>query len=466
MWGRETPFHFIGIGGQSMSGLAQALSQLGFSVSGSDLHRNERTEALRALGILVSYGHSWAAVEGLAPQAVVVYTTDVPGDNPELGAARYRGLAVVHRSVVLNWFLEGNLRAGSTDPIAITGTHGKTTTSALIGYLLLRGGLDPSIFVATDLPYLGGNVHLGTGRAVVAEADESDGSLLAYHPLWTVMTNVEPEHLEHYDDDFANVVTTMERFLDQIRPGGHAVLCADDATLWTIGQDRPDVLWYGLGPRAELTARDVRLGEVSTFTVRRGEVELGSVALCIPGRHNVQNALSAIGVALGYGMPFHQVQEILPGFTGSARRFEVLGTFSGVAVITDYAHHPTEIRATLAAARTRYRGRIIAVFQPHRYQRLYSLWDLFLGAFRDADHVIVTDPYGPAGTVRPEGRAVTDLVAGIRAGSGVDAAYVSDRAEIGKRCAALARSGDAVLFLGAGDIDAVGREWVDHLAMQ
>lgn len=465
MWGRGTPFHFIGIGGQSMSGLAQGLCQLGCVVSGSDLRQNERTEALQARGARVWYGHAKAAVEDLAPETVVVYTTDVPDDNPELAAARSRGLAVVHRSVVLHWFLEGNLYPGSTDPIAITGTHGKTTTSALIGYLLLRAGLDPTIFVATDLPYLGGSMHLGTGRAVVAEADESDGSLVAYHARWAVITNLEPEHLEHYGNDFSRVVATMERFLDQMRPGGQAVLCADDAVLRQIGHGRPGVLWYGLDPRAALTATDVRLGEVSTFTVCQGGSELGSVGLRIPGQHNVQNALAAIGVALGYGVPFEQVQESLPGYTGSARRFEVLGTFSGITVLSDYAHHPTEIRATLAAARTRYRGRIIAVFQPHRYQRLYRLWDLFLGAFRDADHVIVTDPYGPAGTVRPEGRAVTDLVAGIQAESLVETEYVSDQAEIGRRCMALARNGDAVLFLGAGDIDAVARTWVSHLAL-
>ena len=467
-WGPGTHFHFIGIGGQSMSGLALGLRQLGFAVTGSDVVASERTRRVEGAGGGIWLGHDAATIAQLPQRSVVVFTTDVPEDNPELRAAREAGLPVVHRSEVLDWFLEGGVRRGQSEPIAVTGTHGKTTTTALIGYLLRAGDLDPTIFVAADVPYLqaGGawNMAIGQGRPVVAEADESDGSFLRYHPVIAVLTNLEPEHLEHYQNDFGLVLRAARQFLGQVRPDGLCVLCADDERLREIGPsvDR-EVLWYGLGATAGLTCADLRLGEGSAFTVVAEGTPLGPVRLRIPGRHNVQNALAAIGVALRMGVPFDHIARALPGFEGAARRFQVLGCFGGVTVVDDYAHHPSEVRATLAAARRRTSGRVIAVFQPHRYHRLYSLWEQFLEAFGDAHEVVVTDPYGPAGEARLDGPGIAALARGIQETSGVPARYLGEQQAIVEYCLGSAVSGDVVLVMGAGDITGMAHQMAERL---
>ena len=457
--------HFVGVGGHSMSGLAAALSALGAAVSGSDVAASVRTDRARAAGVRVHIGHDAALVAALPPGAAVVFNTDVPADNPERLAARQRGLPVVHRSAILDWFLRGgHLRAGETAvAVAVTGTHGKTTTTSLTGLALLAGGLDPTIFVGADVPYLeGGNHRLGSGRAVVAEVDESDGSFQLYHPDVALVTSAEPEHLEHYGGSFQQVRAAYTRFLANLRAGGLAVLCVDDQELRRLAPRGSEVLWYGFGDGADLTAANLDLGATSAFTaVLRGRA-LARVRLGFPGRHNVVNALGALAVAWRLGLDPQACVPALEGFVGPGRRFEVLAR-SDVTVIDDYAHNPTKVAACLAAARLLRPSRLIAVFQPHRYQRTRQLWDAFAGAFADADLVVLADVYAPAGEPPLPGVSSDVLAHAIETGSRVPVRHIPARDAIAPFCSALARPGDLFLVMGAGDITLAARALADRL---
>ncbi len=447
--------HFVGVGGHSMSGLAAALSRLGVAVSGSDVAASPRTDRVAAWGVRVRLGHSADAVAVLPPDALVVCSTDVPAGNAELTAAAARGLQVAHRSVVLDWFL----RTAGARAVAVTGTHGKSSTTALCGLAAVAAGLDPTVFVGADVPYLeGGNFRLGAGPVVV-EADESDGSFLRYHPDIAVVTGAEPEHLEHYGGDFGRVLDAYRKFLTGLRTGGLAVLCADDARLRALMAAEaswPERIWYGLGPDAELTAADAVYDRTETRfrAVYRGE-HLGTFRLRVPGRHNVANALAAIGVAFRLHCDLASVARAFSGFSGAVRRFEVLCRARGVTVVDDYAHNPTKVAAAIAAARQRSEGRVVAVFQPHRYQRTAQLWDGFATAFRGCDILLLTDIYAPAGEAPLPGVSGAAFADMVGRGSGVPVRYVPDARELVAACLSQCSEGDLILVMGAGSITTV-----------
>ncbi len=447
--------HFIGVGGYGMSALAMVLKQRGTAVSGSDVAASARTQRLAEAGVEVHIGaHDAAHIEGAD---VVVYSTQVPEDNPELAAARARGLRVLHRSELLAEFLNGR-------SIAVAGTHGKTTTSSMVACLLEKAGLDPTILLGGDLEAIGGTGKAGRGDWVVAEADESDRSFLRYHPRVAVVTNVEPEHLEFWEGSFARIQEGFRQFLRQVQPGGLAALCADDPTLRSIGQELRNqpgvvhVVFYGTHPEAEWRAENIRPWEKGIVydCVRDGRL-LGEVRLPIPGRHNALNSLGALVAGDYAGLSFRQMQETLLSFGNARRRFEVWADVDGIRVVDDYAHHPTEIRATLAAAREQAGRRVVAVFQPQRYSRTHWLMDEFATAFQDADALVLTRIYSPPGERPIPGVSAEALARRIQANTGRPVAVISDQEEILRFLLAEVRPGDTVITMGAGDIWKVAR---------
>lgn len=444
--------HFVGVGGHSMSGLAAALARLGVPVSGSDLAPSPRTERAAAAGVRVRIGHAAQAVAALPPGAVVVRNTDVPADNPELLAAAAHGVPVVHRSLVLDWFL----RHAGERSVAVTGTHGKSTTTALCGLALLAAGADPTVLLGADAAYLdGGNFRLGTGP-VVAEADESDGTFVRYQPEIAVVTAAQPEHLEHYGGDFDRLLGAYRTFLAGLPPGGLAVLCADDPQCRRLAAAAPEVLWYGLTPDAELTAAELERERGETrFIARLRGVDVGRFRLRVPGRHNVADALAALGVALRLGCGAETVAAAFAEFGGAVRRFQVVGEANGVTVVDDYSHNPAKVAAAIDAARQRSAGRVLAVFQPHRYQRTAQLWEAFGPAFRGCDLLLLTDIYAPAGEERLPGVDGAGFAAHVGRGSGVPVRYLPATGDLVAACLRECRPGDLVLVMGAGDITAV-----------
>ena len=456
--------HFIGVGGYGMSALAMVLKQQGTQVSGSDVAASDRTRRLEAAGVEVHVGaHDAAHIDGAE---VVVYSTQVPQDNPELVAARDRGLRVMHRSEVLAEFMGGQ-------SIAVAGTHGKTTTSSMIAFLLERGGQDPTVLLGGEMEAIGGTGKAGSGPWVVAEADESDRSFLRYHPEVAVVTNVEAEHLEFWEGSFERIQEGFRQFLSQVRPGGLAVLCADDPTLLSLGRELQAmpggarVVFYGTHPAASWRAHNIRPWEkgIAYDCVRDGLL-LGEVRLPIPGRHNALNSLGALAAGSHAGLSFEQMQETLLSFGNAKRRFQVWAEVDGIRVVDDYAHHPTEIRATLAAAREQCGGRIVAVFQPQRYSRTHWLMDQFATAFQEADVLVLTRIYSPPGEQPIPGVSAETLAARITANTGRPVTLLSDPREILSFLRAEVRSGDTVLTMGAGDIWKVARDLAQELKAQ
>lgn len=439
-----------------MSGIAQILLQSGEEVSGSDVNQSERTARLASLGATIHPTHSAANLNGAD---MVVYSTDVPPDNPELAAARERGVPVRHRSEVLAQWL--NKCSG----IAVTGSHGKTTVTSMTALLLERAGFDPTALIGADVGFYGSNAKLGRGPHLVAEADESDGSFLRYRPQVAVVTNVEPEHLDRYGGDFARLLEAFRGFLKNVKAGGIAVLCSDDHRLREIGAGMTTpVIWYGLGPEAEVSARDIVIGPAeNSFAVVRGGRELGRLALKVPGVHNVVNSLAAVAVGLHLGVDFPLIAEALAEFRGAKRRFQVMGQCDGITVVDDYAHHPTEIRATLRAARERTPNRVIAVFQPQRYSRTHLLLKEFGEAFSQADEVVLTEIYSPPGEKPIPGVSSHALADLIRQRERREVNCLSRPEDIVDYVLRIARPGDTVLTMGAGDIWKVARSLVERL---
>lgn len=435
-----------------MSGLAYLLQRQGHPVSGSDVRESERTLRLRSAGVRVCIGH---AAANLGPAATVVYSTAVGEDNPELVAARRCGLALAHRSEVLAALIADGYG------IAVTGTHGKTTTTALAGLALIGCGLDPTVLVGADVEAFGGNARPGGGGYFVAEADESDGSFRRYRPRLVVVTNLEPEHLEHYGGRFDGVLAAFAAWLDDLGPA--AVLCADDPHVRQLAQHLPDPLLYGFDPRARLSARKV---DAASFVATLDGRDIAVVRLAIPGRHNISNALAALGVGLRLGLDAQRAASALAGFRGAQRRFEVVGGGGGVIVVDDYAHHPTDVRATLAAARERGCGRLIAVFQPHRYARTQVFMDQFGPALAPADAVVLADVYAPAGETPIPGVDSRSLAERIRGQTAAPVYWFADHTEIVRFLLDESRPGDLVLTMGAGDIGGVAHALASGLAAQ
>ena len=442
--------HFVGVGGYGMSALAELLLRRGVDVSGCDARPNQRSDRLAALGARIWAGHDVSHLEGVDR---VVYSTDVPTDLPEMAEADRLGVERVHRSQILAEAMAGAYA------VAVTGTHGKTTTTALTTHLLAAAGQDPVGVVGGEIDAWGGGVRVGRGGVVVAEADESDGSFLRYRPDVAIVTNIEPEHLEHYGGDFARVLAAYGRFLSQVAPGGAAILWRGDPRLRRLGEEAgARVRWYGLEADADVRAEGVEAaaGGMAFDVVRDGK-NLGRVRLAAPGAHNVLNALAAIEAGLAAGAAWDAIAPALAEFRNAHRRFEVVYRGPQGVVVDDYAHHPSEIRAVLAAARALGHERVCAVFQPQRYVRTRNLWPEFVEAFDDADSLVVLDVYAPAGEAPipgVSGEALAQAIARrhphVRYARSLDAA--ADMA------VEAWRPGDLWLTMGAGDVWRVARE--------
>ncbi len=434
--------HFIGIGGYGMSALARVLLHLKFSVSGSDLQQSEITESLARHGAQIHMGHSAAH---LADAELVVYSTAIPADNPEMEEARRRRLPLWHRSELLAGFL--NEQYG----LAVAGAHGKTTTTSMLALVLTHTGLDPTVFIGGVLADFGGNARLGRSEFLVAEACESDHSFLRYRPSLAIVTNVEADHLEHYGGDFNRLLAAYRNFLANIKPGGTAVLCADDHYLPGMKPAHLDsVITYGLQAPADFQAEDLRVqGWSCTFTALQGGRPLGDIKLSVPGEHNVSNALAVVAASSVLGIPFDGISEALAMFHGAKRRFQFL-LQGPVTVVDDYAHHPTEVQATLKAARAGHPGRVLAVFQPHRYNRTGLFMDEFAHSFADADQVFLHKIYAAGETPLP-GVTSAELARRMRE-AGADVFQTDDTGELISRVVKAARPGDLIIGMGAGDI--------------
>jgi UDP-N-acetylmuramate--alanine ligase len=444
------PIHFVGIGGIGMSGIAEVLHNLGYRVQGSDLADGANTRRLIGLGVPVRIGH---AAENLDGAEVVVISSAVKPDNPEVLAARGRRLPVVRRAEMLAELMRLKWA------IAIAGTHGKTTTTSMVGALLETAGLDPTVINGGIINAYGANTRLGAGDWMAVEADESDGTFTRLPATVAVVTNIDPEHLDYYGS-FAALQQAFETFIGNVPFYGFAVLCIDHPVVQgmipRLSERR--LVTYGFSPQADIRAFNVRLRpEGSHFDAivadRASGQERRLTDLFLPmfGEHNVQNALTVLAIAEELGLGDAVVRQSLGNFAGVRRRFTKTGEWNRVAIIDDYGHHPVEIAAVLKAARAIALGRVIAVVQPHRYTRLAHLFDGFCTCFNDADMVLVADVY-PAGEAPIEGASRDGLVAGLRAHGHRSAMALPAPEELAPMLRQLARPGDIVVCLGAGSI--------------
>jgi len=444
--------HMIGIGGAGMSGIAEVLARRGHSVTGSDLKESPYTRRLRASGITVYIGH---APDHVGDADRVVISTAIPKTNPELLQARRRSIPVIPRATALAWILQGSRS------IAVAGTHGKTTTTSMTAHVLEALGENPTALVGGELNDIGSNVAFGRSDLVVAEADESDRSFLYLRPQAAVITNIEFDHPDFYSS-LDDVVETFEQFVRSLPEDGHLVVCADDPSCIRVAAEAPcPVTTYGID------SGDLRADVVSSSSYvlfedgeRRGEVDLG-----VYGRHNVLNSLAAAGVARWLGHQAYEAASTLQDFGGVRRRFQLKGEQAEVRVVDDYAHHPTELSATLAAARSTMPGdgRVIAVFQPHRYSRTRALYKEFGASFSSADAVLVTEVYGAGEMPQPgiSGKLIVDAICETRGHPEVY--YMPQQDAIPAVLQNVSRKGDLVLTLGAGDISKAGEDLLDIL---
>jgi UDP-N-acetylmuramate--alanine ligase len=461
------PIHFVGIGGIGMSGIAEVLHNLGYRVQGSDLAESANTRRLAGLGIAVTIGH---AAENLDNAEVIVVSSAVKPDNPEVVAARARRLPVVRRAEMLAELMRLKWS------IAIAGTHGKTTTTSMIGALLETAGLDPTVINGGIINAYGTNTRLGAGDWMAVEADESDGTFTRLPATIAIVTNIDPEHLDFYGD-FAALQQAFETFVGNIPFYGFAVLCIDhpvvQGMIARLSERR--ILTYGLSPQADIRATNIRLGPdgshfdaVIADRVTGQERVLAGLFMPMFGEHNVQNSLTVLAVAEEMGLGDEVVRAALRNFKGVRRRFTKTGEWKGVTIIDDYGHHPVEIAAVLKAARAivlldERGGRVIAIVQPHRYTRLANLFDGFCTCFNDADLVLVADVYA-AGEAPIAGVSRDALVEGLSAHGHRNARALSGPEHLAPLLRELARSGDMVVFLGAGSITNWANSLPDDLA--
>jgi UDP-N-acetylmuramate--alanine ligase len=444
------PIHFVGIGGIGMSGIAEVLHNLGYRVQGSDLAESANTRRLAGLGIAVKIGH---AAEHLDSAEVIVISSAVKPENPEVVAARSRRLPVVRRAEMLAELMRLKWS------IAIAGTHGKTTTTSMIGTLLETAGLDPTVINGGIINAYGTNTRLGAGDWMAVEADESDGTFTRLPATVAIVTNIDPEHLDFYGD-FAALQQAFETFVGNIPFYGFAVLCIDHPVVQSMIARLSErrILTYGLSPQADIRATNVRIGRdgshydaVIADRLSGRERVLAGLFLPMFGEHNVQNSLSVLAVAEEMGLGDEVVRASLANFKGVRRRFTKTGEWNGVTIIDDYGHHPVEIAAVLKAARAIVGGRVIAVVQPHRYTRLANLFDGFCTCFNDADLVLVADIYA-AGEAPIEGMSRDALVAGLRAHGHRNTQPLPGPEALAPLLRPLARPDDIVVCLGAGSI--------------
>jgi UDP-N-acetylmuramate--alanine ligase len=447
--------HFVGIGGSGMSGIAEVLLNLGYTVSGSDLSDGAATRRLRERGARVCLGH---AAENVERADVVVVSSAVREDNPEVAAARSRNIPVVPRAMMLAELMR--FKQG----IAVAGTHGKTTTTSLIASILAEGGLDPTFVIGGRLEAAGSHARLGSGEFIVAEADESDASFLYLMPVMAVVTNIDADHMETYGHDFGRLKQAFVDFVQHLPFYGRAVLCLDDPHVREImPRITKPVTTYGFTEGAQIRAENVRAeGGRMTFTAVRinGSITRFDVTLNLPGMHNVQNALAAVAVANELNVPDEAIAKALAEFKGVGRRFQRYGEIAtpdggAFTLIDDYGHHPAEMAATLEAARGAFPGRrLVLAFQPHRYSRTRDLFEDFVRVLSTVDVLLLTEVYpaGEAPVVAADGRA---LARAIRVHGKVEPIFVETVAELPQAIRELARDGDVVLTMGAGSIGQV-----------
>ena len=437
-----------------MSAIAKVMLEMGYEVSGSDIHEHEVTKQLQTQGVKFYSGHS---AENIAGANMVIYSSGIPKDNVELQTANQKAIPLLHRSQVLAQLL--NQKEG----IAITGAHGKTTTSSMVSYMMTQAGLDPTFLIGGEVLDFGFNARAGKSDYVIAEADESDGSFLKYFPKHAIITNIEADHLENYQGDFENLKEAYAQFIHQIKSHGTFILCTDDPIIREI-LERKDVLkmiqdknihllTYGIDSlTAKIKADHVQLlNRSSQFEVSYEGKLLGVLKLSVPGRHNVLNSLACIALGVKLGVPFSSMIEALQKFVGAKRRFQVLSEERDIIIVDDYAHHPTEIMATIDAAKSTGR-RIFAVFQPQRYTRTYFLLDAFSFAFKEADYVYIADIYSPAGEKPIEGISGLELATRIKKNSNPQVYYFQNKQSIFEHLITEVKAGDLILTMGAGDI--------------
>jgi UDP-N-acetylmuramate--alanine ligase len=455
MFFKPQPVHFTGIGGIGMSGIAEVLLNLGYPVSGSDVKLSPITERLAVMGARVTEGHRAENIEGA--KAVVV-TSAVSKDNPELIEARRRGIPIIPRGELLAELMR--LKFG----VAVAGSHGKTTTTSMVAAILSHGGLDPTVVVGGRVGMMGGsNARVGSSDYLVVESDESDGSFLKLAPIIAVVTNIDREHMDHYRD-MDEVRGAFAQFVSKVPFYGVAILCLDDEN---VQQVLPHVnrrtITYGAGKQVDLRVTNAKPGDHgSEFTLVRGDQPLGDFQLNVPGFHNVLNATAAVAVGLELDVPLEKIREALKLFSGVDRRFQIKGQANGVTVVDDYGHHPTEIRATLAAARECKYGRIHVLFQPHRYTRTQLLMDEFARSFHAADTVHLMDIY--AASEQPiEGVSAQSLADRMRAFGHRSVNHVGAMDAGIQSVIEVAQPGDLIVTLGAGSVSQAGEKILNRL---
>lgn len=438
----KNTIHFIGIGGAGMSGIAEVFFRHGYSVQGSDIKATKVISRLKALGIRVNEAHSAENIKGAD---YIVYSSCIGEGNPELKEAKRKGIKVLRRIEALN-MLTGNKKL-----IAVSGAHGKTTTTSLISYLLIKAGLDPTVFIGADVGFLDGNARYGQGEIAVTEADESDGSFLYLNPFYSVSTNIDMEHMDYYAS-MDDVMTSYRRFIENTRDDGRVFICAEDDLLRALtGNSSRRITRYGFSRESDIRAENIELMGMngSRFDLVAEGRAMGRMGLSVMGAHNVLNSLAAIGIAMDLGVDFSLIQDALKDFRGAERRFNITNIGSDIVVIDDYAHHPTEIKATLKIMEDSGK-RIVVVFQPHRYSRTKYLKEQFGSCFDLVDHLVITDIY--SAYEKPiDGVSAMDLCESVKR-RGHKNVYFVPKDDIIKHLVDAVRPGDAVFILGAGDI--------------
>jgi UDP-N-acetylmuramate--alanine ligase len=447
-----TRVHFVGIGGAGMSAIAKVLIERGVTVSGSDLKTSRAATVLSAMGASVNIGHDAGLIDGAD---LVVVSAAIPERNPELARARDEGIKVMGRGEALASLLDGQRS------VIVAGTHGKTTTTSMIVSVLHSAGLDPTYLVGGGLNDSGTNARSGADDLAVAESDESDGSFLLLHPSVAVITNIEMDHVDHWGS-LDELDRAFDGFMSATDPGGVLVVPARDDLVARAQAVGPRVITFG--PDGDIRATGIESASEGTRFVLEGEGSAATVHLHALGEHNVMNALAAAGAAQAVGVALDDIATGLGSFRGVERRFDLQGVEAGVTVVDDYAHHPTEVRATLSAARAGSWDRVLAVFQPHRYSRTSALYEAFGTAFGDADEIVITDVYGAGEDPVPgvSGKLISDAVCATLYGRSV--AYLPHRGDVVTYLRSRARSGDLVLTMGAGDVGSIGTELLARLA--
>ncbi len=446
--------YFVGIGGSGMSGIAQVLLNLGYAVWGSDLHESGSVARLRKLGARIRIGHQADSVEGAD---VVVISSAVRTDNVEVVEARRRGIPVIPRAEMLGELMR--MKYG----IAIAGSHGKTSTTSMVAQVLSHSGMDPTIVIGGRLGILDSNARLGKGDLMVVEADESDGSFLKLTPTLAVVTSIDHEHLDHYGS-LEGLQDAFVGFLNKVPFYGTGIVCLDEPNIQSIlPRLERRVTTYGMATQADLMAANPQVkGFTSTYeAIYHGE-KLGKIRLQVPGRHSIYNSLATLAVGLDLEVPFDTIAQHLSEFQGADRRFQIKGAVAGITVVDDYGHHPTEIRTTLDAVREGWDGRIVVVFQPHRYTRVRDLREEFECSFYQADVLLITDIY-PAGEAPLEGVDADSLAQGIITHGHRNVVRVPRVEDVPAALRERVQSGDLVITLGAGDVTDVGDRLLEQL---